>query len=67
MVDYTYSDSDWRQLIMIGITFMTIAVLDDLLFEMRQLRREAREAADRFVEMFERKDSQNSHLYSRVL
>lgn len=46
---------------------MTIAVLDDLLFEMRQLRREAREAADRFVEMFERKDSQNSHLYSRVL
>ena len=36
---------------MFAITFMSIALLDDLLFWMRcqQLRREAREAAERLI------------------
>ena len=51
---------------------MTIALLDELLFRMRcrQLRREAREAAERLIEVFERHDDENaSHisLYSIVL
>ena len=51
---------------------MTIALLDELLFWMRcrQLRREAREAAERLIEVFERYDDENaSHisLYSIVL
>ena len=54
---------------MLGITLMTIALLDELLFWMR-LRREAREAAERLIEVFERHDDENaSHisLYSIVL
>ena len=40
---------------MFTITFMSIALLDELLFRMRcrQLRREAREAAERFIEVLE--------------
>ena len=44
---------------------MTIALLDGLLFWMRcrQLRREAREAAERLIEEFERHDDVNaSHI-----
>ena len=57
---------------MLGITLMTTALLDELLFWMRcrQLRREAREAAERLIEVFERHDDENaSHisLYSIVL
>ena len=40
---------------MFAITFMSIALLDELLFWMRcrQLRREAREAAGRLIEVLE--------------
>ena len=40
---------------MFAITFMSIALLDELLFWMRcrQLRRETREAADRLIEVLE--------------
>ena len=40
---------------MFAITFMSIALLDELLFWMRcrQLRREAREAAERLIEVLE--------------
>ena len=40
---------------MFAITFMCIALFDELLFRMRrrQLRREAREAAERLIEMLE--------------
>ena len=43
---------------MFAIPFMSIALLDELLFWMRckQLQREAREAAERLIEM--RKDSE---------
>ena len=43
---------------MFAITFMSIALLDELLFWMRcrQLRREAREAGEQFIEVL--KDSQ---------
>lgn len=53
----------------VGIMFMTIGLLDELSFWVRcwQLWREAREAAEWFVEVFERKDSENSPLYSVVL
>ena len=47
---------------MFVITFMCIALFDELLFRMRciQLRREAREAAERIIEVLE--DSElNSH------
>lgn len=52
---------------MFGFVCMTLAVLDELLFWMRcrQLRREAREAAERLIEVFERQE--NEHLYSVVL
>ena len=40
---------------MFAITFMCIALFDELLFRMRcrQLRREAREAAERLIEVLE--------------
>ena len=40
---------------MFAITFMSIALLSELLFWMRcrQLRREAREAAERLIEVLE--------------
>ena len=40
---------------MFAITFMSIALLDELLFwiSCRQLRREAREAAERLIEVLE--------------
>ena len=40
---------------MFAITFMSIALLDELLFWMRcrQLRREAREAAEQLIEVLE--------------
>ena len=40
---------------MFAITFMSIALFDELLFRMRcrQLQREAREAAERFIEVLE--------------
>ena len=52
---------------MIVITFMTIAVLDDLLLWMRcrQLCREAREALERLNEVHEAPTIE--HLYSNVL
>ena len=50
---------------MFGIMFVTIAMFDELLFWMRcrQLRREAREAAEHLIEVFERQE----HLFSAVL
>ena len=52
---------------MITITFMTIAVLDELLLWMscRQLCREAREAVERLNEVYEAPTIE--HLYSNVL
>ena len=43
---------------MFAITFMCIALFDELLFRMRcrQLRREAREAAERLIEVLEDSD-----------
>ena len=40
---------------MFAITFMCIVLFDELLFQMRcrQLRREAREAAERLIEVLE--------------
>ena len=40
---------------MFAITFMCIALIDELLFRMRcrQLRREAREAAEQLIEVLE--------------
>ena len=52
---------------MLITTLMAIVVLDELLFWMRcrQLRREAREAMDRLMEVLETQN--NEHLYSTVL
>lgn len=52
---------------MFGIVFVAIAVLDELCFMMRcrQLRREAREAAELLVQAIERQSNQS--LYSVVL
>lgn len=54
---------------MFGMAMMTLALLDELLLWLRcfQLRREAREAAERFIEAFERHDDDVSHLYSVIL
>ena len=53
--------------IMLAMTLMTIALLDDLLLWMRylQLCQEATEAAERLIEVFEAHN--NEHLYSTVL
>ena len=53
--------------IMLAMTMMTIALLDDLLLWMRyhQLRQEAREAVERLIEVFEAQN--NEHLFSTVL
>ena len=46
---------------MFAITFMTIALLDELLFWMRcrQLLREAREAAERLMEVLEHSERES--------
>ena len=46
---------------------MTLAMFDELCFWMRcrQLQREAREAAEHLIEVFERQE--NEHLFSVVL
>ena len=43
---------------MLAITFMCIALFDELLFRLRcrQLRREAREAAERLIQVLEDKE-----------
>ena len=50
---------------MVAITFMFIALLDELLFWMRcpQLRREAREAAERLIEVLEESQQESRHVY----
>ena len=49
------------------MTMITITILDELLLWMRchQLRREAREAMNRLIEVLE--TQHNEHLYSTVL
>ena len=49
------------------MTMITIAILDELLLWMRcrQLRREARDAMNRLIEVLE--TQHNEHLYSTVL
>ena len=53
--------------IMLALTMMTNALLDDLLLWMRyhQLCQEFREAAEQSIEVFEAQN--NDHLYSTVL
>ena len=50
-----------------ALTVITFAILDELLLWMRcrQLRREAREAMNRLIEVLE--TQHNEHLYSTVL
>ena len=52
---------------MLVMTMITIAIWDELLLWMRccQLRREAREAMNRLIEVLE--TQHNEHLYSTVL
>ena len=52
---------------MLFTALMTIALLDELFLGIRyrQLRQEAREAAERLIEVFEAQN--NEHLYSTVL
>lgn len=53
---------------MFGFACMAVVLIFDELcwwFRCRQLRREAREAAERLIEVFERQD--NEHLYSVIL
>ena len=55
---------------MFGFTMIAIALLDELLLWLRcrQLQREAREAAERFIEVFERHEENVSlPLYSIIL
>ena len=55
---------------MFGFTMIAIALLDELLLWLRcrQLQREAREAAERFIEVFERHEENVSlPLYSVIL
>ena len=55
---------------MFGFTMIAIALLDDILAWLRcgQLQREAREAAERFIEVFERhNENVSSPLYSVML
>ena len=50
---------------MVAITFMSIALLDELLFWMRcrQLRHEARESAERLIELLEDSERESRHVY----
>ena len=54
---------------MFGTVFMAVALLDELLFWLRcrQLQREAGEAVERLIEVFERLNENVIPLYSIVL
>jgi hypothetical protein len=56
---------------MFGFVYMTLTMLDELCWWMRcrQLRREAREATERFLELFDRhiENPHNRSLYTLVL
>ena len=56
-----------NMVIMLITANMTIALLDELFLwiRYRQIRQEAREAAERLIEVFETQN--NEHLYSTVL